>query len=159
MSVVPRSLCAVDGSLYIPADKATMIHAIEGAKAQTVPSVTQNDATQSQPPKVLTSDAMPVLQSMKTTSTMQKLSDMQEAFIQRSAFTMIGYSEGQAVFDRYHDQSLKSKTRQKELSHPQNLKSIHTMSLKELLSLSKTKSSLTAMFAEASLQHFSSTNN
>ena len=34
-----------------------------------------------------------------------------------------------------------------------------TMSLKELLSSSKTKSSLTAMFAEASLQHFSSTNN
>ena len=34
-----------------------------------------------------------------------------------------------------------------------------TMSLKELLSSPKTKSSLTAMFAEASLQHFSSTNN
>ena len=34
-----------------------------------------------------------------------------------------------------------------------------TMSLKELLSSSKTKSSLTAMFAEALLQHFSSTNN
>ena len=102
-----------------------MIHAIEGAKAQTVPSVTQNDATQTQPPKVLIIDAMPVLQSMKTTSTMQKLSDMQEAFIQRSAFRMIGYSEGRVVFDRYHDQSLKSKTRQKELSHPQNLKSIH----------------------------------
>ena len=102
-----------------------MIHAIEGAKAQTVPSVTQNDATQTQPPKVLIIDAIPVLQSMKTTSTMQKLSDMQEAFIQRSAFRMIGYSEGRVVFDRYHDQSRKSKTRQKELSHPQNLKSIH----------------------------------
>ena len=41
MSVVPRSLCAVDGSLYIPADKANLVHAIEGAKAQTVRSVTR----------------------------------------------------------------------------------------------------------------------
>lgn len=48
MSVVPRSLCAVDGSLYIPADKASLMHAIEGAKAQTVRSVTRVDAAQTQ---------------------------------------------------------------------------------------------------------------
>ena len=34
-----------------------------------------------------------------------------------------------------------------------------TMSLKELLSSSKTKSNITAMFAEALLQEFSNTNN
>ena len=48
MSVVPRSLCAVDGSLCIPADKASLTHAIEGAKAQTVRSVTRVDAAQTQ---------------------------------------------------------------------------------------------------------------
>ena len=69
MSAVPRSLCAVDGSLYIPADKASLIHATEGAKAQTVPSVTQNDATQTQPPKVLIIDAMAALHSITKTST------------------------------------------------------------------------------------------
>jgi len=163
MSVVPRSLCAVDGSLYIPADKASMVHAIEGAKAQTIPSVTQNDATQTQPPKVLIIDAMAVLQSMKKTSTMRKLSNLPEEFIKRIAFMMIGYSEGRVVFDRYQDQSLKSKTRQKRAVTSTEFK-VHlqmklTMSLKELLSSSKTKSSLTAMFAEALLQHFSSTNN
>ena len=31
MSVVPRALCAVDGSLYIPTDKASILHAIEGS--------------------------------------------------------------------------------------------------------------------------------
>ena len=71
MSVVPRSLCAVDGSLYIPVEKVSLIHAIEGDKSQTVPSATQNDATQTQSLKVIIIDAMAVLQSMKKTSTMQ----------------------------------------------------------------------------------------
>ena len=31
MSVVPRSLCAIDGSLYIPTDKSSLLHAIEDA--------------------------------------------------------------------------------------------------------------------------------
>ena len=34
MSVVPRSLCTVDGSLYIPTDKASLMHAIEDAKVE-----------------------------------------------------------------------------------------------------------------------------
>ena len=37
MSVVPRSLRAVDGSLYIPTDKANLMHAIEAAKAHVHP--------------------------------------------------------------------------------------------------------------------------
>jgi len=106
---------------------------------------------------------MAVLQSMKKTSTTQKLSDLQEAFVKRIAFMMIGYSEGRVVFYRYQDQSLKNKTRQKRAATSTEFQ-VHsqmklTMSLKELLSSSKTKSSLTAMFAEALLQHFSGTNN
>ena len=160
MSMVPRSLCAVDGSLYIPADKASLMHAIEGAEAQTMPSATQ---PQTQPSKVIIIDAMAVLQSMTKTPTTQKLSDLQEAFIKRIEFMMVGYSEGHVVFDRYQDQSLKSKTRQKRATTSTEYK-VHSqmklaMSLKELLSSSKTKSSLTAIFAEALLQHFSSKNN
>lgn len=55
MSIVPRSLCAVDGSLYIPPDKASLIHAIEAAGDQPMQSNTQSQA---QPPKVLIIDAM-----------------------------------------------------------------------------------------------------
>ena len=76
MSVVPRSLCAVDGSLYIPADKASLIHATEGAKAQTVPSVTQNDATQTQPPKVLIAAA--ILKTVKSPYFCNRLTDFDE---------------------------------------------------------------------------------
>ena len=169
MSVVPRSLCSGDGSLYIPADKASLMHAIEGATAEpvaeTVSSDTHGDtqvdiSPHSEPPKVLIVDAMAALQSMKKTPMMLKLSDLQEAFIKRIEFMMVGYSEGRVVFDRYQEQSLKNKTRQKRAVTSTEFQ-IHsqmklTMSLRELLSSSMTKASLTAMFAQALLDYFSS---
>ena len=75
MSTVPRSLCAVDGSLYIPADKASLMHAVEDATVESldvlpVPGIVQEDP----PVKVLIIDAMAVLQSMTKTPKMLKLS-------------------------------------------------------------------------------------
>ena len=66
------------------------------------------------------------------------------------------------VFDRYQEQSLKNKTRQKRAVTSTEFQ-VHsqmklTMSLKELLSSSVTKVSLTSMFAQALLQFFSSNN-
>ena len=75
MSVVPRSLCAVDGSLYIPTDKSCLMHAIEGAQSQAIPC---NIPPQLQLPKVLIIDAMAVLQTMKKSSTTKKLSDLED---------------------------------------------------------------------------------
>src|SRR5437867_8969999 len=74
---------------------------------------------------------------------------------------MLGdYNDGRVVFERYLDQSLKNKTRQKRSTtsiefviHPEMKL---TMSLKEILSSSKTKSSLTIMFAQSLLEHYSS---
>ena len=37
MSVVPRSLVTVDESLYILTDKASLMHAVEGAKTESAP--------------------------------------------------------------------------------------------------------------------------
>jgi len=62
---------------------------------------------------VLTVDTMGMLQSMKKTPTMLKLSDLQDAFNKRIEKMMVGYDEGRVVFDRYMYQSLKNKTRQK----------------------------------------------
>ena len=160
MSVVPRSLCAVDGSLYIPADKSSLMHVIEGAKAQTIQSAPLLDiAPAGSLHRVLIVDGMAVLHSMKKTPTMRKLSDLQEAFIKRIEWMIVDYNEGRVVFDRYLDNSLKNKTRQKRAVtstefeiHPEmNL----TMSIKEILSTSRTKSSLTSMFAQGLQEHFS----
>ena len=34
MSMVPRSLLAVDGTLYVPTDKASIMHTVENAKTE-----------------------------------------------------------------------------------------------------------------------------
>ena len=71
-----------------------------------------------------------------------------------------GYDEVRVVFDRYMDQSLKNKTRQKRA--PTSVEyEIHsdmklTMSIKDLLPTSSTKKKLTFMLAEGLLKYFSS---
>lgn len=162
MSVVPRSLVTVDGSLYIPTDKASLMHAVEGAKTESAPAPVPDIAMADCPirvAQVLIVDAMAVLQCMKKTPTMRKISDLSEAFIKRIEGMMVGYDEGRVVFDRYIDQSLKNQTRQKRAVTSTEYE-IHsemklTMSLKELLSASRTKSSLTAMLAEGLLKYYS----
>jgi len=102
---------------------------------------------------------MAVLQSMKKTPVLKYMSDLQDAFIKRIEWMMIGYHEGRVVFDRYQCQSLKNKTRQKRAAKSMEYE-IHpnmrlTMSLRELLSSSKTKRSLTIMIAQKLLDHYS----
>ena len=154
MSVVPRSVCAVDGSLYIPADKASLMHAIEGATAE--PSEAISPAITGNPSRVLIIDAMAVLKSIKKTPTMLKISDLQAAFIERIKSSATGYSEVHVVFDNYLDQSLKNKTRQKRAvsstDYAIHLEMKLTMSLKDILSSSRSKRCLSAMFAEALLE-------
>ena len=65
------------------------------------------------PVKVLIIDAMGVLQRMKKTPAMHKMSDLQNAFNRRIQGMMAGYNEGRVVFDRYMEESSKNKTRQK----------------------------------------------
>ena len=165
MSIVPRSLCAVDGTLYIPTDEASLMHAVEDAKAEPLEVVPQPDLIQEdlpgiqQPVKVLIVDTMGVLQSMRKTPTMLKLADLQDAFIKRIKMMMTGYNEGRIVFDRYMDQSLKNKTRQKRATSSVEYE-IHpemklTMSIKELLSASSTKRKLTRMLGQGLLEYFS----
>jgi len=102
---------------------------------------------------------MGVLQGMKKTATMLKLSDFQAAFIQPVDTMMRGFNECRVVFDRYLDQSLKNTTRQKR-SKTSTAHELHpdmklTMSLKDILSASKTKRQLTCMFVQGLLDHVS----
>ena len=160
MSIVPRSLFTVDGSLYIPTDKASLLHVVEEAKTESVP---MPDVAMADVPmrvtRVLIVDAMAVLQSMTKTPTMRKISDLSDAFIKRVDGMLRNYDEGRIVFDRYIGQSLKNKTRQKRAKtsteYAINPEMKLTMSMKELLSSSMTKSRLTFMLAEGLLEHYS----
>ena len=89
-----------------------------------------------------------MLKSLKKTPTMRKLYNYQKAFIKHIEWMVVGYNEGRVVFYRYLDQSLKNKTRQKRATMSREFE-IHpemklTMSLKEIISASSTKSSLTS---------------
>lgn len=62
MSTVPHSLCAVDRSLYIPTDKASLMHAVGDVMAESLDVPPVPDIGQEDPPlKVLIIDAMDVL--------------------------------------------------------------------------------------------------
>jgi len=66
MSVVPHLICAVDGSLYIPGDKASLMHAIEETTKESTESVSPvHTALSSHLSRVLIIDAKAVLQGMK----------------------------------------------------------------------------------------------
>lgn len=99
MSMMPRSLCAMDGSLNIPTDKTSLMHCDETvmllSDAAFLPS-TQHDI-----PQVLIIDAMTILQNMKKTPSMKTLSDLQASFIRRIESMMLAYSEGRIIFDRF----------------------------------------------------------
>ena len=138
------------------------MEALEDLKAQSLHDIqqdfteedlTQNDSIEEADAtiKVLIIDAMAVLQCMKKKNTMQTLSDLQDAFNERIQSMVSGYDEVR-VFDRYMDQSLKNKTRQKRAAtsveyeiHPDTKL---TMSIKDLLSASSTKKKLTFMLGE-----------
>ena len=171
MAMVPRSLCAGDGTLLLTADKANLMKALEDAIAQSLHDIqqdfieedlTQNDSIEEADAtiKVLIIDAMAVLQCMKKKNTMQTLSDLQDAFNEHIQSIVSGYDEVRVVFDRYMDQSLKNKTRQKRAATSVEYE-IHsdmklTMSIKDILSASSTKKKLTFMLGEGLLEYFSS---
>ena len=72
---------------------------------------------------------------------------------------MSGFDEGRVVFDRYLESSLKNKTRQNRSTTAVEFQ-IHpemrlTMSIKDLLSLSKSKSMLVNLFPSGLLARFS----
>ena len=65
MAIVPRSLCSVDGTLYIRTDKASLMHAVEEAKPRHSQHASSDGTADENITKVLIVDAMAVLQSMK----------------------------------------------------------------------------------------------
>ena len=73
-------------------------------------------------PRVLIVDAMVVLLSMKNTSSVKILWNLQNAFIKRIEGMVIGFKESRVNFDRYFQESLKNKTRKNGPLHRSNLK-------------------------------------
>ena len=152
----------MDGSLLLCPDKAKLMHVIEEAAHI---SLTTDLASERHVPtnRVLIIDAMAVLQCMKKTPGMTKICHLKEAFVMRISRMTNIYDEARVLFDRYIERSLKAKTRAKRATSAtaacasyevHDEMSISTISLKELLSSSKTKKGLCELLALAVLEHF-----
>ena len=179
MSIIPRSLFANDGSLLTPNKKSAIISLIEklplpheicfqeAHNETTVSSVesyeSSVDSTQRSSPQesIAIIDAMAIVQSLKKTPTMKKMSDLLLVFCKKIENRAKGYSETRVVFDEYYDASLKAKTRAKrakakkatiEISYRMNdHMSLSYVTLKDLLTSTKTKRSLTKYLADGLL--------
>ena len=106
-------LLCCGGLLYVRNDKSSLMHAIERCSAQPLqPTMFPEIAPIGNTPSVLVVDAIAVLQSKEKIPAVQKLSHLQDAFIKCIQVIMVGYVEGQVIFDRYLDLFLKNKTSQ-----------------------------------------------
>jgi hypothetical protein len=131
--------------------------AIEDAKPEDAQQI-ETHSTPAHTKKVLIEDAMEILYCMKKTPKIRTLKDLQVQFVKNIEKVLEGCDEGRICFDRYLDLSLKNKTR-KARSKSSTEYVLHpemklAMSIKDLLSSTKTKRELTKMFAQALLEHF-----
>ena len=170
---------AADGTLLLPTDNASIIHAIEaamlplvaGAHDQStsvasvagsfVPSVELE--TTDRAPLVLIIDVMAVVQCTKKTPTISSIMHLKTAFNARIERMVIGYMEVRVPFDRFVEGSLNEKTKNKRMTSVAAATdghvvhddiSINTMSLKQLLSCTSTKHCLTCYLGQSLLERF-----
>ena len=119
LSVVTRCIFAADGTLLLPTDKASIIHAVEAAKlplladAHAYTTSVASVAVSSVPgdereitdraPRValLILDTMAVVQCIKKTPSMTPILHLKTAFNVRIEWIVIGYMEVRVIFDRY----------------------------------------------------------
>ncbi len=77
-----HSLCAVDGSLFIPGNKASFMHIVESIKPQPLHDVPLAEIDQQDlSTEDLIVDDMAVLKSLIKTPKIHAISDLQEVFI------------------------------------------------------------------------------
>ena len=152
-SVVPRALFTSDGSLRLPRDKSSFIHAIEGYHPYHLnhepesDSTCQVSSTTNIRGKVCIIDAMAVVQAIKKGPSMLTCLDFASAFVRSIRKIIFGYDESRVIFDRYIDNSLKAQTRGKRSAGIDPVKfdikdstNIKLVPLKTLLSHNETKS-------------------
>ena len=115
IAVIPRSLFAADGSLLLPTDRSSIIHAVEiasmQAESEQISAHLRDRRTAEFADSVLIVDAMAILQSMSKGPNIKRMVDLKTSFVKRCKGMVRTYSEGRFIFDRYQAESLKDKKR------------------------------------------------
>lgn len=108
MSVIQCPLCTVYGSLYIPADKASLLHATEKQRLNRFNLTNFLMLCQRVIHQVSYCWCHGWTKSeSQTTEIMQKLTDIEAAFIKHIEWMMVSYYEGWVVLDCDLDHSVK----------------------------------------------------
>ncbi len=94
ISVMQHSLCAVDGSLFIPGDKASLMYIVESLKPQPLHDVPLAEIEQQDlSTQDLIVDDMAVFESLMKTPKVNTISDLHEAFIRCIEWMLVSYNE------------------------------------------------------------------
>ena len=114
--------------------------------------------------RVVIIHAMAIVQQIKKTQAMKKMSDLSEVFIKKIERRSKDYSETHVIFDEYLQNLLKAKTRAKRATcsqtanlnyHINDNMSLVAVSIKDILSSTRTKETLTKYLADMLLKRFS----
>ena len=150
-TVVPRSLFASDGTMMHCSCKSTLMHILEKQSAESsASSIGSSDV------KVAIVDGMAEVQSLDKPDWIKTCKDLAEHFIARVFVKYNNTQQIRLIFDRYDVlSSLKSATRSKRQGtqepiyyHITDSTHIAKVTLKKLVSHTKTKAELTAFLAQ-----------
>lgn len=152
---VPRSLFAHDGNLLLATDKAKIVHVLE--------NMTKSIPVAGQPPcDILILDGMALLHKMKKGKEIINCMDLSDLFVKILQKLGNCFYEVHLVMDRYLDKSLKNQTRSKRATKQGNRQfvispntNIQHITMKDLLSNSKTKRDLISFLCDQALQKIS----
>ena len=104
---------------------------------------------------------MALVNTIQKTESLKTCKDFAQGFIRKLAFITASYEEIWLIFDRYIEQSLKQRMRNKHTGgdeihyHVEDTTNLSNIPLKQFLSHIKTKEELTAYLANKTMKYFS----
>ena len=169
-SAVPLSMFNLDGTVILSGNKSNLMKILEGQQlvypeeeteipsSDTADKARVSSQSRSRPYSVAVFDGMAELQKLKKTPSMKTCQDLAIEFCSKLDSSLQKYDETHLVFDTYLENSLKNAMRRKRAGKttPVEFKisdstNITNISMRTLLSHSKTKDELTAYISEKAI--------
>lgn len=149
---VCRPLFACDGNMLLASDKSKIVTKLE-SQAKDVPA-TECDGCYD----VIILDGMALLHKVRKGPDMKNCEDLSQAYIQMLVHHASTFDEVHLVMDRYLERSLKNLTRTKRATTKRQFvigpkTNLQGVSMKDLLSNSKTKNDLVKFLCERALEY------
>lgn len=160
MSVVPRSMFALDGTMYQCAAKSKLIHILKSVVEQNTNNTSESLQFRQPNSWVAIVDGMGELQALNKTIAIKTCTNLADVFIEKIQKKYWQYDELHIVFDVYFENSIKNPTRVKRLCGGTaaqykicDTTDISKIDMKKFLSHIRTKDELTNYLAHKIFSH------